>query len=273
MKIEIIPVKTRVVRPPKDEIFDILDSLEVRDGDIVFISSKIVSIHQGRCVAIEEMRSELERAEEMGGRSGAEWVRDDERAERVGGAREVKKQLVRREAERELCYKNSRGYETNLTVTDGNLILGAGIDQSNADGHFILWPEEIDDFCRKIHTRSKKLTGVKKLGVVVTDSHTSPLRLGVTGFALGFYGLKPLEDKRGDEDIFGRKLHITTVNKIDPLAALAVSVMGESNEQTPIVIIRGYENIEFSEGYDMSNLKIGLEDDLYAPLLRVMPKV
>lgn len=263
MKIEIIPVKTRVVRPPKDEIFDILDSLEVREGDIVFISSKIVSIHQGRCVAIDEMRSELEKSEETGGGSGAGGVR----------AREVKKQLIRREAERELCYKNSRGYETNLTVTDGNLILGAGIDQSNADGHFILWPEEIDDFCRKIHTRSKKLTGVKKLGVVITDSHTSPLRLGVTGFALGFYGLKPLEDKRGDEDIFGRKLHITTVNKIDPLAALAVSVMGESNEQTPIVIIRGYENIEFSEDYDMSNLKIGLEDDLYAPLLRVIPKV
>ena len=50
MKIELLPIKTRIVHPPKDEIWDIIDALDVKDGDIVFITSKIVSIHQGHTV-------------------------------------------------------------------------------------------------------------------------------------------------------------------------------------------------------------------------------
>ena len=52
MNLEFIPVKTRIVNPPKDEIWDIIDSLKIEDGDIIFISSKILSIHQGRTVKI-----------------------------------------------------------------------------------------------------------------------------------------------------------------------------------------------------------------------------
>ena len=52
MKIEFIPIKTRVVRAPKDDIYDIIDSLDIREGDILFITSKIMSIHQGRTCKI-----------------------------------------------------------------------------------------------------------------------------------------------------------------------------------------------------------------------------
>ena len=54
MQLNFIPIKTRIVNPPKDEIWDILDNLEIVDGDIVFITSKILAIHQGRCVPVAE---------------------------------------------------------------------------------------------------------------------------------------------------------------------------------------------------------------------------
>jgi len=55
MKLEILPIKTRIVNPPKDDISDIIDSLEVKDGDIIFITSKILAIHQRRTRKTDEI--------------------------------------------------------------------------------------------------------------------------------------------------------------------------------------------------------------------------
>ena len=56
-----------------------------------------------------------------------------------------------------------------------------------------------------------------QLGVVATDSHTTPLRWGVTGIAIGLAGVEPLRDIRGEPDLFGRLMHLTKVDLIDPL--------------------------------------------------------
>ena len=241
MKIEFLPIKTRVVQPPHDEIWDILDGLDVRDGDIVFITSKILAIHQGRCVKVGE-------------------------AEKVD--------LIRRESTHWLPYQMSDGYNVNLTITDNILIPAAGIDESNANGHYILWPEGVDALCREIreYLISKSKCAIKNLGVVSTDSHTTPLRWGVTGITTGVSGIKVLEDIRGREDIFGRPLNLTKVNMIDPLTSMAVKLMGEANEQVPIVILRDYKGIQFDANGNMDDFKIDPEEDLYKPLLDVFKK-
>lgn len=241
MKLEILPIKTRIVKPPKDDISDIIDSLEVKDGDIVFITSKILAIHQGRTRKTDEVE---------------------------------KTDLMREEAERMLSYKNETGdFNVNLTVAHGVLIPAAGIDESNADGYYVLWPEKIDEACREIRARLMKKFNLKRLGVVATDSHTMPLRWGVTGLAIGLSGVEPLKDIRGENDIFNRKMKLTQVDLIDPLAAIAVREMGESSECTPVAIVRGDTSLVFSDTASMDGFKIPPEMDLYRPLLEALPKL
>ena len=241
MKLEFIPVKTRVVHTPKDNIRDIIDNLNTQDGDIVFVTSKIMAIHQGRTCRVSEV---------------------------------AKENLIRQEAERYLPYVNGAGnFHVNLTVTQNILIPSAGIDESNADGYYVLWPEKIDQFCQKIRHHLMKKYNLTKLGVIATDSHTTPLRWGVTGITIGLAGVEPLKDIRGEKDLFGREMHVTKVNLIDPLTAMAVNLMGESNECTPIVILRGYDRIPFSDTASMKDFKIKPETDLYGPLIEVLPKV
>lgn len=238
MSFEFTPIRTRLVRPPKDEIWDILDSLPpLREKDIVFITSKILGIHQGRCVPCSQAD---------------------------------KTDLIRREADRYLSYEHPSGFNVNLTVTDNILIPAAGIDASNADGHYILWPKNPDGLCAEIRAYLCKKNGIKDLGVISTDSHTTPLRYGVTGISTGLAGVEPLKDFRGQKDLFGRELALTQVNQVDALCAMAVLLMGESDECTPVVLLRGWDKIVFNENASMKDFKINPEDDLYTPLLSVM---
>lgn len=241
MNLNFIPVKTRIVRPPKDNILDIIDSLKIKNGDIVFITSKILGISEGRTAKITET---------------------------------TKEELIKKEAERYLPYTNASGtFHVNLTVNQNILIPAAGIDESNADGYFVMWPKDPDATCRKIRDYLMKKHGLKNLGVVATDSHSTPLRWGVTGIAVGLAGVEPLKDIRGEPDLFGRLMHITKVNQIDPLASMAVLLMGESNECTPIVILRDYHSIPFSDTASMEHFKIPPDKDLYQALINVIPKV
>lgn len=238
MAFEFIPVHTRTVRPPRDDIYDILDALPaLKEKDIVFITSKILGIHQGRCVPCE----------------GTD-----------------KTELIRREADRYLSYTHKSGFNVNLTVTDNVLIPAAGIDASNADGYYVMWPKNVDALCAEIRKFLCEKNGLKDLGVVSTDSHTTPLRYGVTGISTGLAGVEPLKDLRGRPDLFGRPLALTQVDQIDAPAAMAVLLMGESDECTPIVILRGWDKIVFNENASMQDFKIDPEDDLYTPLLSVM---
>lgn len=239
MNLNFIPIKTRIVHPPKDDISDIIDSLDLEDGDIVFITSKILSLAEGRTIKTDDVDKES---------------------------------LIRQEAERYLHYTSATGkFHSNLTVTKNILIPAAGIDESNADGYYVMWPANPDDTCRQLRTYLMKKHHIKHLGVVATDSHSTPLRWGVTGIAIGLAGVAPLRDIRGEPDLFGRPMHITKVDLIDPLTSMAVLLMGESTECTPIVILRGYEGIPFSDSASMQDLVIDPNIDLYSPLLQVLP--
>ncbi len=241
MKINFIPIKTRIVHTPQDDISDIIDSLDVHEGDIIFITSKILGIAEGRTAKNTEI---------------------------------TKEELIAKEASRYLPYVNAVGdFHVNLTVTQNILIPSAGIDESNTDGYFVLWPKDPDATCRRIREYLMQKHQLKNLGVVMTDSHTTPLRWGVTGITLGFAGIEPLRDIIGDPDLFGRKMHVTKINILDPLTSMAVLLMGESDECTPICILRDYHNIPFSEVSSMRDFAINPEIDLYSPLVKTLPKV
>ena len=234
-----IPIKTRRILPPKDDLYAVLDASlpKLREGDVVFITSKVLAIHQGRCMKI--------------------------------GKGVNKKNLIKSEADAFIEDKNSY-WDFILTVKDSTLIPSAGIDESNGDGYYILWPKRTSVLLKEICVYLKKRHRLKKLALVATDSHTVPLRWGVSGISTGFYGLEPLRDQRGAKDVFGRKLEYTQVNIPDSLAAVAVLLMGEAGERTPIVILRDMKGVRFTNKPTWRKITIPPKKDIYAPLLKNM---
>lgn len=238
---QFIPVKTRKFLPPKDDIFALFDEHlpELKEGDVLLITSKILSIHQGRCIGKSENR---------------------------------KSEIIRQEADYSLPAKMIKGSEIVLTIKNHTLIPSAGIDESNANGYLILWPKNTNRLCKQVCNYLKKKYRLKKLAVIATDSHTTPLRWGTSGISIGFWGLKPLFDYRGKKDIFGRRLKYTQTNVVDALSAMAVLLMGEGAERVPMVIIRGAEFIKFTGKDTYKKFVIQPKKDLYYPLLKIFNK-
>lgn len=126
-----------------------------------------------------------------------------------------------------------------LTITRGVLSPNAGIDASNApEGYVVLLPEDPRKSSENIRMRLEQRYSCR-LGVIIGDSRTQPLRLGCTGIALGVSGFVPVEDARGSFDIYGRPLRITYKAVADNLVSAAELLMGEAGERVPCVLIRG----------------------------------
>lgn len=234
-------IKTRAFLPPKDDLFSLIKEgfmgLNLKEKSIIVITSKIVAIGQGRCVKIEKGVS-----------------KDD---------------LIKKEADFYIDRKEiPKGYVI-LSIKDGILIPTAGIDESNANGYYILWPEKPFEAAKKIYDFIKERYSLKQFGVLITDSHCTPTRNGIEGFGLAFRGFYPLRDYRGQKDIFGRKLKMSQTNIVDSLAAAAVFVMGEGKEQTPLAIIEDAGEIKFGEFKNTEKImKININKDIYSPLLK-----
>jgi coenzyme F420-0:L-glutamate ligase len=182
-------------------------------------------------------------------------------AEGRTGKLEDKQRLIKKESAWSKQTKH-----TWLTVKDGMFMANAGIDESNADGKLILLPRDSFEAAQKLRKNLRRKFKVKKLGVLITDSRTMPLRAGVVGVALGYVGFRGLRDYRNRSDIFGRKLKITQTNVADSLATAATLVMGEGREQTPLGVITSAP-VDFLGQSKPEELKIAIDDDMYRPLL------
>jgi putative folate metabolism gamma-glutamate ligase len=182
-----------------------------------------------------------------------------------------KQALIESEAGAFLPPESNR-YWVTLTIKDDRLIPSAGIDESNADGHFILWPSEPQDAANMVRSYLRDRFSRQHVGVVITDSTTAPLRCGVTGIAVAHSGFLALTDYVGAKDVFGRPLRLTKVHVADALATAAVLVMGEGNERTPLAVLTGLPFLTFQDrapsATELAALRIQPEDDLYAPMLQ-----
>lgn len=228
---------------PGMKLTDILDRNlpKLEENSIVVVTSKIVSICQGRI------------------------VKND------GSV--TKEELVRREAEK-LVTKSIGKYDICLTIKNDTLIANAGVDESNAGGYFILWPNEPHKEAKKLWMHLRAAYRRRNLGVLITDSYLAPLRWGTRGFGLAWCGFDPLKNYIGTPDVFGRNLHMTQASLLDGLAAAAVAVMGEGNEQTPLATITDAP-VQFRKDpptqKERDALRISLKDDLYSPILTAAP--
>jgi F420-0:gamma-glutamyl ligase len=233
-----IKVKTRPFLPPQDDLFELMDQHlpKLKEGDILFITSKILGMHQGRTVKIQKPNDKF--------------------------------QIIKQEADFSLPKHKVGGHGFMLTIKDHTLIPSAGIDESNGNGYHILWPQNTQKLLREIWKYLSKKHHIKNLGIVATDSHTIPLRWGTQGISIGFYGFKPLVDYRGQKDIFGRLLKYTQSNVVDSLTATAVLLMGEGKEKTPMLIARGLNFVKFTTKDLYKTLVINPKHDIYAPLLK-----
>ncbi len=234
MRIEVI--KTEVVTKPQPlEAFieKFLPTLE--EGCILAITSKVVSICEGRM-----MPDTIDKAE-----------------------------LVRQEADKIIPNPDSIDPSIMLTYKDHVLIPSAGIDASNTNGHFVLYPKKPFESARRLWQFLKYKYKLERLGVLITDSHTTPLRKGVTGFALAWWGFDPVKSCVGIPDIFGYPLRVTNINVADALAVSAVFNMGESYECTPVAIITEAPHVHFNNhAHSVEAICIDPAIDLYRPLLQ-----
>lgn len=228
-----------------DTLEDILETSlpPLKERDIVVITSKIVSICEGRVLPDDGIHT--------------------------------KKELAQKEAE--LYFRNDQTsrYEVTLTINHDVLIVNAGVDHSNGNGNFILWPKNPMNSAQHVWQQLKTKYTLRYLGVIISDSHLVPLRWGTQGFGLAWCGFDALNNYIGKPDIFGTPLQSTKLAILDGLAAAAVVVMGEGNEQTPIAVIRDIPSVSFQDRpptkKEIADMKISLQDDMYAPLLTSIP--
>ncbi len=188
---------------------------------------------------------------------------------RVLPLKKIDEEILRKEADYYLPGKASR-YGVPITIKDNAFIARAGIDASNTSGYYSLLPRDGYQTARKIRMYLAKRFSVKEAGVIIVDSHSSPLRRGVTGVAIGWSGFIGLKAYEHVPDIFGH-LFTTHANHVDALATAASLVMGEGDEQTPLALITQIPFVTFAPKsptkQELIYFKPNIEDDLFAPLL------
>jgi len=218
---QLFPIKTPIIQA-NDNLVEILISsikeLDLKVGDILVVSSKVVALTEGRIVNYKT-------------------IKPSKKAESLAKQYDLEPgfvELVLQEAD-----KVFGGVKRAiLTMKNNMFIANAGLDHSNApENHAILWPKNPSLSADNIRKEFKKRLDVS-IGVIISDSHCSPLRTGTTGFALATSGFDAIVDERGKPDLFGKKMRITQRAVADGLASAGVAVMGETNEQTPAVLIR-----------------------------------
>jgi dihydrofolate synthase / folylpolyglutamate synthase len=243
---KITAIKTKKFLPPKDDLFSELEKVaqKLKENSIICIASKIVSIGEGRCIPFSDIS---------------------------------KDELVKKEADQYL-ERNQVPNSWMMHAIKNNLLIGAaGIDESNGDGYYILWPKDPEKSAEGIYTFLKEKSKLKNIGVIITDSHSIPMRRGLIGISLSYFGFEPLRDYMGEKDLFDRELMLSMTNIPDSLAAASVFVMGEGAEQTPIAIIETvkdyvkFTNIKWKPTKANTDFSIKPEDDLYAPFLKSVP--
>ncbi|MFD5483102.1 coenzyme F420-0:L-glutamate ligase [Streptomyces hawaiiensis] len=196
------------------------------DGDVLLVTSKIVSKAEGRIVRAADREAAID----------AETVR-----------------VVAR-----------RGALRIVENRQGLVMAAAGVDASNTpSGTVLLLPEDPDASARAIRDGLRDVLGVD-VGVVVTDTFGRPWRAGLTDVAIGAAGVRVLDDLRGGTDAYGNPLSATVVATADELAAAGDLVKGKASG-LPVAVVRGLPHLvaEGEDGEGARAMVRGARDDMF----------
>ncbi|HEX4544715.1 MAG TPA: coenzyme F420-0:L-glutamate ligase [Candidatus Acidoferrum sp.] len=235
-ELRLIPIPLQDEIFPGDSLPDKLlaslrrNRLRLQSGDILIVKHKIVSKSEGRVIDLATIRPSNE---------SIAWAKQHALDPRVI-------ELALRESRAVIRRKNG----VLITETHhGFLCANSGVDVSNVNGgtHALLLPEDPDRSAANLRSALKKRTGIA-IPVIITDSFGRPWREGLTEFAIGIAGMKPLRDDRGRRDSHGYKLRASVEAIADELACAAGLVCGKLN-RAPACIVRGFR-------YDAGNATV-----------------
>jgi len=201
------------------------DSLRLEPGDVLVITSKLVSKSEGRFVDLRTVTPSA-RAVEVG-----QMTKKDPRlVELILGE---SSEIVRMRGE-VLIVRHKLGFT----------LANAGIDHSNVgkagEEWVLLLPENPDRSAQQLREAFGQLTGVYP-GIVISESHGRPFRVGTVGVAIGLAGFPAIWDMRGMTDLFGRVLRVTITGLGDEIAAAAGLLSGQAAESRPVILVRGLQ--------------------------------
>ncbi|MFH8936650.1 coenzyme F420-0:L-glutamate ligase [Streptomyces griseosporeus] len=213
---------------PGDDLAKLIAAAEpgLADGDVVLVTSKIVSKAEGRVVRAADREAAID----------AETVR-----------------VVAR-----------RGSLRIVEDRRGLVMAAAGVDASNTPaGTVLLLPEDPDASARAIRDGLRQALGVQ-VGVVVTDTFGRPWRSGLTDVAIGAAGVRVLDDLRGGTDAYGNPLVATVVATADELAAAGDLVKGKAQGR-PVAVVRGLPHVVSDDTADEGARALvrGARDDMF----------
>ncbi|MFI1888019.1 coenzyme F420-0:L-glutamate ligase [Streptomyces jumonjinensis] len=211
---------------PGDDLAQLIAAAgpELIDGDILVVTSKIVSKAEGRLLAADDREAAID----------AETVR-----------------VVAR-----------RGPLRIVQNRQGLVMAAAGVDASNTPaGTVLLLPEDPDASARAIRAGLRTALGVD-VGVIVTDTFGRPWRSGLTDVAIGAAGVRVLDDLRGGTDAHGNPLSATVVATADELAAAADLVKGKT-AGLPVAVLRGLPQLVGEHPEGARALVRSPEDDMF----------
>ena len=247
-EVRLIPIPFAGEIVPGDSISDQLIKsmrtlrLRFEPGDILVVKHKIVSKSEGLLVDL----ATIDPSEES-----VAWAKQYDLDARVI-------ELALRESRAVIRRRNG------VLITEtrhGFLCANSGIDVSNVDGghHALLLPEDPDRSAANLRRALKKRTGIS-IPVIITDSFGRPWREGLTDFAIGIAGMKPLRDDRGRRDSHGYKLKASVEAVADELACATGLVCGKLN-RAPGCVVRGFHYDSGSGG--IQRLLRSPESDLF----------
>jgi coenzyme F420-0:L-glutamate ligase / coenzyme F420-1:gamma-L-glutamate ligase len=249
--VQILPIGGLPLIKPGDDLPKlIVDSARnigwgIREKDILVVGQKAVSKSEGRLANLGSVHAS-KRAKVIARKTGRkpEFV-----------------QIVLNDSKRVL---RSDKMALIVTTKTGWTCLNAGVDKSNVKGdqNYALLPSNPDASARRIRSRIKRLTG-KYIGVIVTDTHSRPFRLGQVEETIGIAGFKPHADYRGQRDLFGYQLRFKNVAIADEIAGAAELVMGQGREAIPAAIVRGLKRVRYQDRAKSSDLTGPTGEDLF----------
>jgi coenzyme F420-0:L-glutamate ligase / coenzyme F420-1:gamma-L-glutamate ligase len=245
--VQLYPLKSQLVLPGDSLTTRFIDALSAarlnaKNGDIIAVASKVVSLSEGNIVSLRK-------------------VRPTPLAKRLGRKFEIPPefaQVVLNEAD--AVYGGVPG--VLLTLKNGNAVANSGVDRKNAPGDIVIpWPADSHRSAERIR-RALNRKFRKRIGVVIVDSRVTPLRLGTTGLAIACSGFKPVSDSRGIKDLYGRRVQITLQSLADGIAGAAQLLMGEARESIPFVLVRGAP-VQLGDRYSSDSMTLPGKDCLY----------